>query len=400
MVVRHAEVIGGGIGGLTAAAALARQGWRVRVHERQSEIRAVGAGIYVWDNGLSVLAEIGAYAAATRGAHIGPAIEARSRHGRPLYRIDINGDGQPRCYTLLRNQLVAALAQAALAAGAELVTDSTAVDVTPDGQVDFATGRCTTADLIVVANGVHPPFRDRLGLTARRVRMREGAARLMVPSAPDHLPPTDSAKHLEHFQGRRRLLYTPCTPESLYLAVVADSDDAATRGDVVDIDSWVRSFPYLEPVLRATPDLRIPWSNFEYIRSTAWSRGKVALLGDAAHAQPPYLGQGGGTAMMNAVSLAAEVGVDRPVAEALRRWEVEQRPGIERAQRTSYRMRLLNSVPDLARDPLLTLAGRLPGLTSSQLAATRLRPTTGDGADARSDPHSVRGAADRRRRTG
>ncbi|GGN78930.1 FAD-dependent oxidoreductase [Nocardia rhizosphaerihabitans] len=350
MVVRHAEVIGGGIGGLTAAAALARQGWRVRVHERQSEIRAVGAGIYVWDNGLSALAEIGAYAAATRGAHIGPAIEARSRHGRPLYRIDINGDGQPRCYTLLRNQLVAALAQAALAAGAELVTDSTAVDVTPDGQVDFTNGRCATADLIVVANGVHPPFRDRLGLTARRVRMREGAARLMVPSAPDHLPPTDSAKHLEHFQGRRRLLYTPCTPESLYLAVVADSDDAATRGDVVDIDSWVRSFPYLP---RRRPDV------FE-VRP-----GNSEIRRRAQH-----------------------------------RLKVEQRPGIERAQRTSYRMRLLNSVPDLARDPLLTLAGRLPGLTSSQLAATRLRPTTGDGADARSDPHSVRGAADRRRRTG
>lgn len=200
----------------------------------------------------------------------------------------------------------------------------------------------------------------------------------MVPSSPDYLPSADSAKHLEHFQGRRRLLYTPCTPESVYLALVADGDDSATRGDVIDTDSWVRSFPYLEPVLRATPDLRVPWANFEYIRSTAWSRGKVALLGDAAHAQPPYLGQGGGTAMINAVSLAASVSADLPVAEALRRWELDQRPAIERTQRTSYRMRLLNNVPDRVRDPLLVLAGRLPGLTSSQLAATRLRPTTGD----------------------
>ncbi|NEW39545.1 FAD-dependent monooxygenase [Nocardia cyriacigeorgica] len=381
MVERHAEVIGGGIGGLTAATALAQRGWTVRLHERQSAIRAIGAGIYVWDNGLSALEEIGAFADATRGAHIGPAIEARSRTGRTLYRIDINGQGRPRCYTLLRDRLIAALVRAATTAGVELIADSAAVAADPGGRVEFEDGRSITADLIVVANGVHSRLRDRLGLTARRVRMREGAARLMVPASVDYLPPEDSVKHLEHFQGRRRLLYTPCTPESVYLALVADADDPATRGDGIDVDSWVRSFPYLAPILRAAPEVQIRWDNFEFIRLSTWSRGKVAFLGDAAHAQPPYLGQGGGTAMINAVSLAATVSDDLPLSDALARWEREQRPGIERTQKTSYRMRLLNSVPDRVRDPLLITAGRLPGLTHSQLAATRLRPAT-SGVDA------------------
>ncbi|BDU08874.1 FAD-dependent oxidoreductase [Nocardia cyriacigeorgica] len=380
MADRHAEVIGGGIGGLTAATALAQQGWSVRLHERQSAIRAIGAGIYVWDNGLSALEEIGAFADATRGAHIGPAIEARSRNGRTLYRIDINADDEPRCYTLLRDRLIEALVQAATRAGVDLVTDSAVVAADPDGRVEFKDGRATSADLIVVANGVHSRLRDRLGLTARRIQMREGAARLMVPASADYLPAADSVKHLEHFQGRRRLLYTPCTPEHVYLALVTDSDDAATRGDHLDVDSWVRSFPYLETLLRTTPDVQIRWDNFEFIRLKAWSRGKVALLGDAAHAQPPYLGQGGGTAMINAVSLAATVSAGLPLPEALARWEREQRPGIERTQKTSYRMRLLNSLPDGVRDPLLMVAGRLPGLTDSQLAATRLRATIGDQA--------------------
>lgn len=126
--------------------------------------------------------------------------------------------------------------------------------------------------------------------------------------------------------------------------------------------------------------MQIRWDNFEFIRLAAWSRGRVAFLGDAAHAQPPYLGQGGGTAMINAVSLAAAVSADLPMSEALLRWEREQRPGIERTQQTSYRMRLLNSLPDAVRDPLLMVAGRLPGLTDSQLAATRLRPNTSDQA--------------------
>lgn len=183
MADRHAEVIGGGIGGLTAATALARNGWTVRLHERQTAIRAIGAGIYVWDNGLSALEEIGAFADATRGAHIGPAVEARSRTGRTLYRIDINAEGGPRCYTLLRDRLIDALVQAATRAGVELVTDSAAVVAEPDGRVEFKDGRVTNADLVVVANGVHSRLRDRLGLTARRIQMREGAARLMVPAS-------------------------------------------------------------------------------------------------------------------------------------------------------------------------------------------------------------------------
>lgn len=136
----NATVIGGGIGGLTAATALARRGWTVRLHERQPEIRAVGAGIYVWDNGLLALESIGAFAEATHGAHIGPAAEARSHRGKTLYRIAINGDGQARCYTLLREVLIRALVNAAHDAGVELVTNSVATPFTRTGQSISTTG--------------------------------------------------------------------------------------------------------------------------------------------------------------------------------------------------------------------------------------------------------------------
>jgi 2-polyprenyl-6-methoxyphenol hydroxylase-like FAD-dependent oxidoreductase len=375
MSSRHATVIGGGIGGLTAAAALARHGWTVRLHERQPEIRAVGAGIYIWDNGLFALDSIGAFAEATHGAHAAPAIEARARTGRLLYRIGINGEGQPRCYTLLRDVLIAALVRSAREAGVELLTGSAATAVRADGTVEFDAGGTETADLVVVADGVHSRLRDSLDLAYRRIRMRQGAARLMIPASSAHVPSRDAVKHLEFFQGRRRLLYTPCTPDLVYLALVCDADDPAIRGSHVDVAQWRRSFPGLAPLLEATADIPIRWDTFEHVRLAAWSRGRVALLGDAAHAQPPYLGQGGGTAMTNAVALAATV--SRPgltLREALETWERDTRPGVERTQRTSYRMRLLNLVPDLLRDPLLTVAGRTSGFAAAQLAATRLRP--------------------------
>ncbi|MGA4844223.1 FAD-dependent oxidoreductase [Streptomyces sp. G45] len=379
----RAEVIGAGIGGLTAAAALARCGWSVRLHERQSEIRAAGAGIYVWDNGLYALDAVGAFEEATQDAHIGPAVEARSRQGRTLYRIAINGPDQPRCYTLLRDRLMRALVAAARAAGVEIVTSSQATRAHADGRVEFEGAPDARADLVVAADGVHSRLRDRLGLARRRTRMRQGAARLMVPASADYLPAADAPLHLEHFQGRRRLLYTPCTADAVYLALVSDASDPAVRGARIDAASWTRSFPTLGALIDQAAQVETRWDTFELIQLRSWSHGRVAFLGDCAHAQPPYLGQGGGTAMNNAVALAASV--SRPgaggtarehVPASLAVWEREQRPGTERTQRTSYRMRLLNQIPDAARDALLTAVSRSPRVARSQLAATRLRPAT------------------------
>ena len=65
---RHAEIAGAGFAGLTAACALAQRGWSVRVHERGQRLRTTGAGIYIYENGLRVLAAVGAYEEAVKGA--------------------------------------------------------------------------------------------------------------------------------------------------------------------------------------------------------------------------------------------------------------------------------------------------------------------------------------------
>nr|WP_145492667.1 MULTISPECIES: FAD-dependent oxidoreductase [Streptomyces] len=378
MSSRRVTIVGGGISGLTAATALARNGWHVRLHERLPAVRAIGAGIYIWDNGLFALDAIGALGPATAGAHVAPAVEMRTRGGKPFLTVAVNGAGQPRCLTLLRDQLITALLDAAEAAGVEVITGSAATSLRPDGTVHFAKAEAGQADLVVVADGVHSRLRDSVDLAYTRIRMPQGAARMMVPASAGLLPPEDSVRHLEYFHGRRRLLYTPCTPDQVYLAFTCDADDPAVDGDHVDVGTWSRSFPGLAEVLRAADGVPVTrWDTFEYVRLSRWSRGRVAFLGDAAHAQPPYLGQGGGTAMTSAVALAAAVsrpGVALPAALAA--WERETRPGVESAQRTSYRMRLLNRVPDGVRNTLIGMAGRTSRYTDAQLAATRLRPKT------------------------
>src|SRR5258707_13861769 len=74
---RHAEIAGGGFAGLPAACALAQRGWSVRVHERGERLRTTGAGICIYENGLRVLAAVGAYAAAVEGAPFAHTREVR-----------------------------------------------------------------------------------------------------------------------------------------------------------------------------------------------------------------------------------------------------------------------------------------------------------------------------------
>src|SRR5688572_4223264 len=120
----RAEVVGGGIGGLTAAAALARRGWQVRLHERDSQIRALGSGIYLWSNGLAVLDYLGVLDDAVGGAHYGGAFETRDHHNAVVSRIPVNGDSPVRVVTIVRERLINALVAAARSAGVEIVTDS------------------------------------------------------------------------------------------------------------------------------------------------------------------------------------------------------------------------------------------------------------------------------------
>ncbi|WP_436698864.1 FAD-dependent oxidoreductase [Nocardioides sp. BYT-33-1] len=365
---RVAEVIGAGIAGLSTATALAQRGWTVTLHERQDAVRAVGAGIYLWDNGLAALEGLGAFDEATRGAHIAPAVEARSSTGRTLYRIPINEAGGTRCFTVLRETLISALRNAAQTSGVTLRTDAQCLAADPDGVVTFADAE-RRADLVVCADGVGSRLRDRLGLVSERVQMREGAARMMVPvEAAGGLD-----VHAEYFGTRRRVLVTPCTSELVYVALVGEAPGDTAPGSN-PADGWDEEFATLGPLLRARPESVVPWGRFELVRLTAWSRGSVAFLGDAAHAQPPYLGQGGGTAMMNALSLADIVTATPDIPEALRIWERVQRPAVERTQLTSYRMRTLDRLPNALRSALLVTAGRVPGVMSSSLAATRERP--------------------------
>src|ERR1700684_2411067 len=131
MIKRHAEIVGAGFAGLTAACALAQRGWGVRVHERGDRLRTTGAGIYIYENGLRVLEAVGAYDAAVKGAPFAHTREVRDGDDR---LISVHRWPGSRVFSIVRQNVINALAAAATNAGVEIVTHSAAARATAAGE--------------------------------------------------------------------------------------------------------------------------------------------------------------------------------------------------------------------------------------------------------------------------
>src|SRR5438105_3040161 len=149
-VTGSVEIAGGGIAGLTTGLALARKGWRVRVHEQDDDLRILGAGIYIWENGLRVLDALGVLDAVIEGTLPAWRHEKRDHQGEVFARSHLGPDF--RLYVPPRERLLVALYEALLAAGGEVVFQSRAIAADPRGWLLFADGSKTCADLVIAAD--------------------------------------------------------------------------------------------------------------------------------------------------------------------------------------------------------------------------------------------------------
>jgi 2-polyprenyl-6-methoxyphenol hydroxylase-like FAD-dependent oxidoreductase len=366
--MRTAEIVGGGFAGLAAACALAQRGWRVRVHERASELRTAGAGINVYENGLRVLEALGALEDTIRDGAQAKLRETRDQDDRLLSVHHWH----VRVYGVLRQRMIDALAAAARRAGAQIVTGSEGASATAGGELTLASGESRRADLIVAADGVNSRLRDALDLVQVRRYLRDGCIRVLIPtrSREEGL----DTRTIEYWSGHRRLLYNPCNTEHLYLALSMPHDDEAARALPVDKALWTQSFPHLgELIARIGGGAR--YDRFEYIRLKRWSAGRVAVIGDAAHALPPNIGQGAGCAMMNALSLAVFLDRGSDVAAQLEAWERAERPLTDHSQRISRLFGMPTFWPAPLRRAFYSLAAGSRWLTEQRTRTARHIPT-------------------------
>jgi 2-methyl-3-hydroxypyridine 5-carboxylic acid dioxygenase len=219
------------------------------------------------------------------------------------------------------------------------------VSALSDGALICADGVRLDADLVVLADGIRSRARDALGLVAEHVRFPYGIFRTLVPREPDELDSVYWNNYINFWRigdTLRRVLYVPCNPRDLYILLGSDLHDDILAPPIRH-EMWAETFPFLTSIFARIGD-EIRFDQYELIKLKQWSVGRIAVIGDAAHAMPPTIGQGAGTAMMNALSLAVAVADATNIEETLRAWEASERPMTEHIQEVS-RHRALNLPP-------------------------------------------------------
>lgn len=331
------EIAGGGIGGLAAATALARCGLDVHVHERRPDVTEEGGAIVLFENMLRALERIGAADHAVRCGDRKTAFSYTDHRGRSHSARSGNPAGG-RYYYVARADVHRSLLDAALASGVTVHPASTVEQVREDGTLVLAGGEQRAADLVVVADGVGSRLRGQLDLRTRVRWLGHWGVRVALDHPLNETPP---GTFVERWSGAFRLGYG-ALPEGA--AVYLSSPAAGLTPDrrALDPGAWLRAFPGQADVIRSVVALEPRPAPFSEIRCSAWSDGRVAVIGDAAHGMPPHRGQGAAMAVLDAVHLGSVAGRhpdawgdSASVRALLTEWEAAVRPVVRRTQRNA-----------------------------------------------------------------
>ncbi len=339
-------IVGGGIGGLTAALALGRAGYRVAVYEQAPEFSEIGAGIMLTPNATRVLRHLGLEAALDRAALRPPASvyrrfdDASVIGDAPLAEAMETAYGAPY-FHIHRSDLLDVLLAAVRAQGAaELSAGRMARDCSQEGgevTVQFRNGDAAVGDLLLACDGIRSTLRGRL-LAGAEPRFRGQVAwRSLVPA--DGLPERVTARESVVWIGRDRHIvqYVLRGGSLVNYVAIAVQDQWTAEGWTLPADpSEVRAgfagwHEDVQSLLEATPAGALyKWGLFDRDPLEQWVYGRIALLGDAAHPMLPFMAQGSAMAIEDAVILARCVEDFDDLEVALSRYEAVRR---ERAAR-------------------------------------------------------------------
>lgn len=333
---RKVEIAGGGFAGLVAAIIFRKQNWDVTLHEKSDALRSLGAGIVLWENGLRVLEQCDVLDEVLADSVTPPFYETRI-HDLVVSKENFGG---ARWRTMARATLHGALAGRARDLGVEIFTNSEVVSASPDGSVRLASGDIREADLIVGADGVGSNVRESIGFEYERTFSRDGIARVLVERDRELTGPDwDNVIDMWQFAPRvMRILYVPCSDRYLYLGLMAPEEDEEASRVPIALDAWTEMFPRLTPALKRIAAMKqVRRDRYQTNELKDWTRGRVALIGDAAHAMCPALAQGAGTAMINAYTLARMADAAEDIPAFLPQWEAHVRGVTDRCQsRSAY----------------------------------------------------------------
>jgi 2-polyprenyl-6-methoxyphenol hydroxylase-like FAD-dependent oxidoreductase len=368
-----ALIAGAGIGGLAAGIALRQAGLEVRIFERSREMREIGAALMIWPNGTRALKALGVEVTATaidslllcdwHGRRLldAPVRAIAERHGSDvavLHRAD------------LQAALLKSLGREVVNLGADVSGFAEAGDQV---RVQLRDGADDAGDLLIGADGLRSVVRRQLLADGDPVYLGVSIWRGMVSSEGLALEPG----HGINWVGRgSEFLAIHLAGKRIYWAAVTKEprgEDAGPGGHKEDVlkrfGSWAEPIPALIGATEPAAILR----NDMYDRppSPRWSRGRVTLVGDAAHPMTPNQGQGACQALEDAVALGASPEDARDPARA---FEIYEKRRMHRAYRAVAMSRQASRGVHLENPVLCAIRDRLAMVLPNGLVMRMLDP--------------------------
>jgi salicylate hydroxylase len=354
-------IVGGGIGGLAAAAFLRLAGREATVYEQASQLTEVGAGVVVAPNAARLLRALGVLdALAAKAVRLETGWEFRRwQDGSVLSAEDLATECERRfgehTYTAHRADLLEALSSAVamdtVRLGMRCVALGAAGD---DGPVTltFADGEQAEADIVIGADGIHSTVRAALTEPAPATFSGLCAFRALVPAERAPAFSRRPAQTLWLGPGHHLVHYPVSAGRHVNLVAFAPAGDYTTESwtATATVAEFLAEFQgwdeRLIALIRAagTPGR---WALLDRAPLTQWTKGSLTLLGDAAHPMFPFFGQGAAQAIEDAATLAGCLTANpADPAAALRRYEELRIPRTTRLQEVSHARARINHLPD------------------------------------------------------
>lgn len=317
-------VIGGGIGGLSAAITLLRRGHDVRMVERNPALSALGAGLTFNGATARAFSRLGVLDDVVAEGSVHGTSDVCDKDGNCLIKGSdepVYGDGIPVMGGILRPVLHRILIHKALCLGLSVQTHTTVDGLSDNGrevEVEFSNATRDTFDLVIGADGLRSDTRRLLFPSGPEPKFTgQGCWRAVVPR------PASVATSELYLGASHKVGINPVSNDEMYMFVLV-TESSKTRHDEKDwpfkLKSLLAGFGGHIATIREnlSQDSRINYRPLEtLVLPQPWSKDRVVLLGDAAHATTPHVGYGAGLAIEDAIVLGDLLDGTSDVAGAL-----------------------------------------------------------------------------------
>ncbi len=380
----RAVIIGAGIGGLSAAIALQSVGWDVSVYERTYALSGIGAGIVLAANAMKALRQLGADQQVSRlGAPVRQA-DIYTSDGRLL--VSLPADEQARRYGVQSYLIHRADLHSVLLGRLEPGTVRTEKKLRRWEQSErsvkavFEDGTSTEGDVLIGADGLYSAVRAQLFGESAPLRYAGYSALRGIAHWHDERYPFEQGGGFEAWGPGKRFGVSAIGQGRIFWFAAVNARQGRELPPAERKAAALRQFRgWMEPIealISATDEASILSHDiFDRRPLAGWSRGRVTLLGDAAHPMLPNLGQGGAQAMEDALALARCLRQARGTpgtpgaAAALRQYEQER---FGRTALVVRRSRAMGRMVQLAHPAAMAVRNRLLRLLPARMQISRL----------------------------